>query len=167
MGRPALSARAPSTKTSPAMMRARAFSPVSAKPFSTIQRSRRIFSTVLRFAPHDEVGDLVQPFCGFAEDGQGLVRAGAFFARHLARAFEAIDGGESDFALGFVFAGGFAEGFGGLLDVEDVVHDLEGEAGVLAILGECFELRSVRACRDAAHADAGAEQGAGLGAMDA
>src|SRR6185312_5442516 len=167
MGRPALSARTPSTKTSPAMMRARAFSPVSAKPFSTIQRSSRIFSTVSGFAPHDEIRDLVQPFCGFAEDRESLVRAGAFCARHCARAIEAVDGGEGDFALGFILAGGFAEGFGRFLDVEDIVHNLKGEAGMLAVLRERVELRGVRTRGDAAHANAGAKKSAGLGAMDA
>ena len=45
---------------------------------------------------------------------------------------DAVDGGPGGLDAGGVFAGGLAEFFGGLGHVEDVVDDLEGEAGFFA-----------------------------------
>ena len=76
-----------------------------------------------------------------AEGGQDGVGAFAFAGGHFARVLEAIDGGEGDLVLGGVLAGGFAEGLGGLFDIEDIVDDLEGEAHVFAVAGEGFVFR--------------------------
>lgn len=54
----------------------------------------------------------------------------------LPRLFEAEDGGVGGLVDGGVLAGGFTELLGGLGDVEDVVDDLEGEAEVVAEIGE-------------------------------
>src|SRR5580658_3028673 len=48
----------------------------------------------------------------------------------LARALDAEDRGPCGFIRCGVFTGGLAELFGGLRDVQDVVNDLEGEAGL-------------------------------------
>jgi hypothetical protein len=46
------------------------------------------------------------------------------------RLFDAEDGRPSGFVAGSILAGGLAELLGGLGHVEDVVDDLEGEAGL-------------------------------------
>ena len=53
--------------------------------------------------------------------------------RHLLRTFESINRRERDLPLLRVLACRLAERFRGLLDVEDVVDDLKGEADMLAI----------------------------------
>src|SRR5579883_2702084 len=82
-------------------------------------------------AAHDEIGELFEAQSPLAEGGQSEVRGAALGFCHFPGALEAVDGGEGDFLLPGVLAGGLAEGFGGLFDVQDVVDDLEGQAGVL------------------------------------
>ena len=84
----------------------------------------------------DQVGQLVQADGAVAEEFQPLVGARAFLLGHAARGFQTIDRGEGDFLLDGVLAGGLAESRGGFLDIQNVVHDLEGQADVFAIAGE-------------------------------
>jgi hypothetical protein len=74
----------------------------------------------------DEVGDLAEAVGAIIEGAEGGVGGETFFFGHVAGTVEAVDGGEGDFLLGGVFAGGLAEFFGRLFDVEHVVDDLEG-----------------------------------------
>ena len=90
----------------------------------------------------------------------------ALLLRHAPRFLQAIDGREGDLVLRRVLAGGFAERLGGFLDVEDVVHNLERQADVLAVAGERFILRGGGAGGMRAHAQRRAQQRSGLGAMD-
>ncbi len=79
---------------------------------------------------------------------------------------ETIDSGPCGLGDGGVLAGGFAELCGLLCDVEDVVDDLEGEAGVPAEDAEAIE-GVVRGAGDvAAGDDRDGDEGAGLGAVD-
>lgn len=90
----------------------------------------------LEFAVEEVVGDLGETVVVLAEDFKGCE---GFFGEAAGFGFgffEAEDGGVGGFVDGFVFAGGFAELFGGLGDVEDVVDDLEGEAEVIAEFAE-------------------------------
>src|ERR1039458_3808125 len=113
----------------------------------------------------DQIGQFVQVFGARAEWSKGFVGAPALgaghaprffggsmspFAGHAPRFFEAIDGWEGDIVLLGVFARGLAERFGGYLPVEDVVHDLKGQADVLAVAGERLVVRVAGARADGA-----------------
>src|ERR1022692_4740463 len=108
----------------------------------------------------DQIGQFVQVFGARAEWSKGFVGAPALGAGHAPRFFEAIDGWEGDLVLLGVFARGLAERFGGFLHVEDVVHDLKGQADVLAVAGERLVVRVAGARADGAQAQAGAHQSA-------
>ena len=83
-------------------------------------------------AVDEVVGEGFEGSGGFAEGregGEGVGDEGGGVALGL---LEAVDGGPGGFVGGGVFACGFAELGGVLGHVEDVVYDLEGEAGLLA-----------------------------------
>ena len=88
----------------------------------------------------DEVlGDALQVVGGGTEGLEGGEGVGDELLGVVDGALDAEDGGPGGFGDGGVFAGGLAE-LGGLLgDVEDVIDDLEGEAGVLAEGAEAVE----------------------------
>src|SRR5437763_1881326 len=90
----------------------------------------------------------------------------ALLLRHLARAFQSVDRRERDLLLSLIFASGLAQSLRGFLDVEHVIDYLEGEADVLTELRYRFELFVTGIGVDSTNADAGAEKGSGLGAMD-
>ena len=69
---------------------------------------------------------------GFAEGFEGGEGVGDELFGVVEGLFDAEDGGPGGFGGGGVFAGGLAELFGALGHVEDVVDDLEGEAGFFA-----------------------------------
>ena len=69
---------------------------------------------------------------GFAEGFEGGEGVGDEFVGVFEGLVDAVDGGPGGFDAGGVFAGGLAEFFGALGHVEDVVDDLEGEAGFFA-----------------------------------
>src|ERR1035438_5755103 len=98
----------------------------------------------------DQIGQFVQVFGARAEWSKGFVGAPALGAGHAPRFFEAIDGWEGDLVLLGVFARGLAERFGGFLHIEDVVHDLKGQADVLAVAGERLVVRVAGARADGA-----------------
>ena len=104
----------------------------------------------------------------FAEGLKRGVGGGELFVRHAARGFDSVDGGKGDLVLGGIFAGRFAELLRGGLDVEKVIDDLESEADGFAVLRERFVGGGCgEAARgDGTEADAGAEEGAGFGAVD-
>ena len=83
-----------------------------------------------------------------AEWGQGFVGAEALDAGHAPRFRDAVDRGEGDLVLLSVFAGGLAERGGGFLHVQDVVHDLKGQADMLAVAGERLVMRVAGARAD-------------------
>ncbi len=114
----------------------------------------------------DEVGQLLQASGPAAEEPERGVRGRPLALSHAARFLDAVDRGKGDLVLGGVLAGGLAQRLGRFLDVEQIVHDLEGESYVLAITGKRVELRFRGARVDGADADAGPQQSAGLGAMD-
>ncbi len=74
---------------------------------------------------------------GFGDEPGGVAAGG----------FDSEDGGPGGFVAGEVFARGLAELRGVLGHVEDVVDDLEGEAGFASECGEA--LRRLRACAPA------------------
>src|SRR5207247_6808935 len=74
--------------------------------------------------------------------------------------------GERDLVLRRVLARGLTERLARFLNVQNVVHDLEGETDVLAVTGERLILRGGRARVDRAHAQAGAQQRSGLRAVN-
>src|SRR2546423_14447337 len=84
----------------------------------------------------DQVGQFVQAESAAAEWFECLVSTRAFLLGHAVRGLQTIDRGESDFLLYGVLAGGLAESRGGFFDIQNVVHDLEGQADVFAIAGE-------------------------------
>jgi hypothetical protein len=69
---------------------------------------------------------------GVAEGSEGGKGVGDEFGGVVAGLLDAEDGGPCGFVAGGVLAGGLAELLRGLRDVEDVVDDLEGEAGLFA-----------------------------------
>ena len=83
-------------------------------------------------AVYEVLGQRFQGGCGFAEGSESGEGVGDELGGVVFGLLEAVDGGPGGFVGGGVFAGGFAELLGGLGDVEDVVDDLEGEAGFLA-----------------------------------
>src|ERR1017187_5713461 len=119
-----------------------------------------------RFAPYNQIGQFVKPLSALAERLQHLVGALALRFRHAAGGLQAVDRRKSNLVLLRVLAGGLAERLGRLFDVQDIVHNLEGQADVLAITGKRGILRFRRARIDGAEPQAGTEQGAGFGAMD-
>ena len=98
-----------------------------------------------------------------ARDSMG---AGALGRGHAARFREAVDSREGDLVLLGVLARGLAQGFGGLLHVQNVIDDLESQAHVLSVAGKRVVLLGSGAGVDGAEAQAGAQQGAGLRAVD-
>jgi len=135
----------------------------------------------------DEVlGQGLERSGGFAEGFEGGEGIGDECGGVELGLLEAVDGGPGGFDGGGVFAGGLAELGGGLGDVEDVVDDLEGEAGFFAEDGELRNhaaggareallqaLFTAGLCQDMAEAeesaadDGGGDESAGLGAVDA
>ena len=97
----------------------------------------------------DQVGELVQALRARAERVQGVVRPAALNFGHAPRFADAVYRRESDLVLLSVFAGGLAQRLGGLLDVEDVVHNLKSQADVLPIAGERFVLERLGAGAEA------------------
>ena len=61
---------------------------------------------------------------------------------------DAVDGGPGGLDAGGVLAGGLAEFFGALRHVEDVVDDLEGQAGLFAEGAEAGDECRCWACED-------------------
>src|SRR6185437_14336205 len=147
------------------MMRACAFSRDSARPRSTMSRSSRFFTGVSRIAMNDKIRDFAQAGGTRSEGLQHLVGARAFLVRHAMRSFQSVDGREGNLLLSRVLAGRFAESFGRLFDVEDVIDNLEGKADVFSVAGERGILRGSGGREDGSHAYAGAQQGSGLGAV--
>src|SRR5262249_59673551 len=80
---------------------------------------------------------------------------------------QGVDGGKGDLTLLDILAGGLAEGFRRLFDVEYVVDHLECQPDVLAVRGESGELGGSASHVDRAHPDAGAKERASLSAVDA
>ena len=81
----------------------------------------------------DEVG--CEGFEGIgrcAEGGQGFEGVGYELVGVLEGLVDSVDGGPGGFDAGGIFACGLAQFFGALGHVEDVVDDLEGEAGFFA-----------------------------------
>src|SRR4051812_33749843 len=93
------------------------------------------------------------------------MRAGAFLFRHAPGMRQTVNRGERDLLLLRVFARGLPERLRRLLDIENVVDDLESQPDVLSVAGKRGVLGGVGSRVDGAHAETGAQQGAGLGAM--
>jgi len=130
-------------------------------------------------AVDEVVGQRFQWRCGVAEGCEGGVGVGDELSGVVFGLLDAVDSGPGGFDGGSIFTGGFAKLFGGLGHVEDVVDDLEGEAGgfaegtqagdgVFSGAGErCSCCEAVAEAEEAAADDGGGDEGAGLGAMDA
>ena len=113
---------------------------------------------------------------GGAEGFEGVEGVGDELVGVFARLVDAVDGGPGGLDAGGVLAGGLAEFGGGLGHVEDVVDDLEGEAGFFAegaeavnphIRVDVWGTRLVVAeAVEAAGDDAGGDEGSGFGAVD-
>jgi len=112
------------------------------------------------------VGEGSEGFAFCAEGFQGGAGGGGEAMGFLARPLDAEDGRVGGFRGFDVFARGFAELFGGLSNVENVVDDLEGEAEGLSECGERIEAGRSGVRAHGAEADAGGEQRGGLAAMD-
>jgi len=82
------------------------------------------------------------------------------------RTVDAIDGGPCGFCARGILAGGLSELAGHLGDVEDVVHDLEGEAGILAEGSEAIDGVVGSAGEVAASDDGDGDEGSGFCAVD-
>ena len=147
-------------------MSAWAFSREAARPRSWSRTSSRRL-TGLGLAFDNQVSQLAQAPSAIAKRGERGVSSGPFGGRHAPGFFQTVDGRKCGFLLGDVLARGLAEALGGFLDIEDVVDDLKGESDVLAEFGEGGEIGIVGFGVDGAHADAGAKQSAGLGAVNA
>ena len=138
----------------------------------------------------DEVlGEGFQGGGGGAEGGEGGEGVGDEGGGVFLGLLDAVDGGPGGFDGGGVLAGGLTEFGGGLGHVEDVVDDLEGEAGVFAegaeagdevgvveVGGNPGSRTGTRGTRfggemgeaeEAAGDDAGGDEGSGFGAVDA
>jgi hypothetical protein len=151
--------------------------------FETTRKSRSLVGAV------DEIlGEGLEGGGGFAEGGEGGEGVGDELGGVFFGLLDAVDGGPGGFDGGGVFAGRLAELGGGLGHVEDVVDDLEGEAGAFAEgpemgddVGVAGSIRipPVRKCaygwgtrfcgkaEEAAADDAGGDEGSGFGAVDA
>src|SRR5665213_1756693 len=83
-------------------------------------------------------------------------RARSHFPPSMAskESFEAIDGGKCDLALRRIFPRSLAQRFGRFLHIQDVIHNLESQTDVLAVLREGFYLRGLATRRNSAHANA-------------
>src|SRR4029453_1318968 len=122
----------------------------------------RISDRALRLSLEDEMRKRAEGLGGGAEGREGgeglahqLLRAGP-------RGVETVQGWIGRLLLRLVLARGLAELLGGARHVEDVVHDLEGQAEVAAGDGEGTELVRGRAGQARAHPAGSAEERRGL-----
>ncbi len=115
----------------------------------------------------DEVlGDGFEVAGGGAEGSEGGEGVGDELLRVFEGSIDAKDSWPGGFGDGGILAGGLAELGGFLGDVEDVVDDLEGEAGVLAEGAEAVDGVVGGAGNVAAGDDGDGDEGAGFGAVD-
>jgi hypothetical protein len=105
--------------------------------------------------------------CGFAEGSEGGEGVGDEFFGVVEALVDAEDGGPGGFVDGGVLAGGLAELGGVLGHVEDVVDDLEGEAGFFAEGAEAGDGVQSRSGEVASGDDGDGDEGSGFGAVDA
>src|SRR5712672_1076824 len=171
---PALSARTPSTETSPARIMACALGRESARPRSTTKASRRLGVDFVRICnehrlsatKYEVLCDGAQATGGVAvgrefHDGLGGEVVGDFVG-----ALQSVDRGISGFLLGDVLARSLAEGCGGFFHVEDVVGDLEGPADGFAEAPEAGDIIGWRTGAERTGGYRGANQGGGLRAVN-
>ena len=132
------------------------------------------------FAFDEVLGEGFEGVGGGAEGFEGGEGVGDEFLGVFEGLVDAEDGGPGGFGGGGVFAGGLAEFGGGLGHVEDVVDDLEGEAGFFAEGAEAgdgivsasrcamfgYREMSVAEAEEAAGDDAGGDEGSGFCAVD-
>jgi hypothetical protein len=85
---------------------------------------------------HDVVRQLVQARGAFAERRQHLVRPRALLFRHAVRSLQPVNRRKRDLVLGRILAGRLAQRRGGLLHVQNVVHNLKRQPDMLAVAGE-------------------------------
>ena len=85
-----------------------------------------------------QVGQFAQAVCRATGAREALLLG------HFARTVDSVDGGKRDFVLRGVFAGGLAERFGGLLHVQHIVDNLEGEAYMFTELVKAARCRARR-----------------------
>src|SRR5208282_4943289 len=92
-------------------------------------------------ASYQEIGEFAQSLRARRERGEFLVGAFEQASRRLMRFLQAAEGGIGGLLLRFVLARGFAERCGGFLDVQDVVHHLEGQPDVFSEAAQSFDVR--------------------------
>jgi len=83
-----------------------------------------------------------------------------------ARSLEAVHGGIGRLLLALIAAGGLAELFEAALDVEDIIHDLEGEPERLAGARDGLERVRLRPGQHGAHAQRGTDERGRLARVD-
>ena len=87
------------------------------------------------------LGERLERLGGRAEGFEGGEGVGDELVGVAAGLLDAVDGGPRGLDAGGILAGGLAEFFGRLRHVEDVVDDLEGEAGLFAEGAQAGESR--------------------------
>src|SRR5947208_969539 len=101
-----------------------------------------------------------------AEQREPLLRSLDQHPRLATRGLEAVDGRVGRLLLPLVAAGGLAELLEAPFDVEDIIHDLEGEPEIAPRLADRGHGRRVATGEAGAHAERGADEGGGLVAVD-
>src|SRR3989442_1227922 len=96
------------------------------------------------------------------ERSEPLLRALDQHPRLASRVLEAVDGRVGRLLLPLVAAGGLAELLEAPFDVEDIIHDLEGEPEIAPRLADRGHGRRVASGETRAHAERGADEGGGL-----
>src|SRR5215467_859024 len=172
-GVPALSARLPSTSTSPARIKALAFSSDSARPRSTRSRSRRcrtgfgfIGARKLRSAKDEILGDFPKARAAFRVGRKLSDRFSSKVAGNFVRAFQSVHGGIGRLLLRQILACSLAKRGRGLFDVENIVGDLEGPADGFAKPPEPCDVIGRRTGAKRTSRDRRADQRGGLGTVN-
>ena len=82
---------------------------------------------------NNQVGEFAQAFSASTEWFQSAMCSPALLFGHLPRPIQPIYSRERDLLLPGIFTGSLAKLFGGLLDVQYVIDDLEREPHVLPV----------------------------------
>src|ERR1700687_4843214 len=167
---PALSARAASTKTSPARIMAWALARDSARPRSTSRASSRMevdFAVIARderlgSANNQILGDFAQADRGFTVGSKLRDGLAGQIIRNFVGTLQSVDRGIGGFLLGDVFSRGLAERGGGFFHVQNVVGDLKSPADGFAEAAEARHVVGARAGTQCSGSDRSANQRGGF-----
>src|SRR5689334_5032775 len=164
-GAPAFETTSPFTRTWPARISARARSREAARPRCTTIASSLDFTMAATLslipAAGNPGGDTGQ-VPGEPHRLERTERAPHAVGRHAARGVETVERRIGRLAGGGVLAGRLAEGLCRFLDVEDVVHDLEGEPELRGERLDRADLEIIRASHHGAGRRRRPNQSAGL-----